>query len=83
MPFKFPVSGYWMYKFRNVTAETMTDDDKIVFPDDVINGTVTVEEDKASTKFTELQMEWNSYLSIASMIPNVTFLLLNAVFGHR
>ena len=27
---------------------------------------------------TPLQKKWNSYLSIASMIPNVTFLLLNA-----
>ena len=32
---------------------------------------------------TPLQKKWNSYLSIASMIPNVTFLLLNAAFGHR
>ncbi len=32
---------------------------------------------------TPLQIKWNSYLSIASMIPNVTVLLLNAVFGHK
>jgi hypothetical protein len=31
----------------------------------------------------DLQTKWASYLSIASMIPNVTFLLLNAVFGHK
>lgn len=30
-----------------------------------------------------LQVQWGSYLSIASMIPNVTFLLLNAIIGHR
>ena len=32
---------------------------------------------------TPLQVKWNSNLSIASMIPNVTFLLINAAFGHR
>jgi hypothetical protein len=32
---------------------------------------------------TDLQIKWNSYLSIASMIPNVTFLLLNAAIGHK
>ncbi len=37
---------------------------------------------KPSEKMSQLQLEWGSYLSIASMIPNVTFLLLNAAFGH-
>uniref|UniRef100_A0A0K2TVN0 Uncharacterized protein n=2 Tax=Lepeophtheirus salmonis TaxID=72036 RepID=A0A0K2TVN0_LEPSM len=32
---------------------------------------------------TELQDNWNPRLSVASMVPNVTFLTLNAVFGHR
>ena len=32
---------------------------------------------------TPLQVKWNSNLSIAAMIPNVTFLLINAAFGHR
>ena len=30
-----------------------------------------------------MQRMWNSYLAVASMIPNVTMLILNAVFGHR
>jgi len=34
-------------------------------------------------KLSPLQLAWNSYLSIASMVPNVTFLLLNAAVGHR
>ena len=32
---------------------------------------------------TDLQVQWASNLSIASMIPNVTFLLLNAFIGHK
>ena len=31
----------------------------------------------------EMQTNWNSNMAMASMIPNVTFLLLNAVFGHH
>lgn len=31
----------------------------------------------------ELQTNWGSNMAMASMIPNVTFLLLNAVFGHH
>ena len=30
---------------------------------------------------TPLQKKWNSYLSIASMVPRVGFLLFNAAFG--
>ena len=32
---------------------------------------------------TGLQVQWASYLSIASMIPNVLFLFLNALIGHK
>ena len=34
-------------------------------------------------EMTELQKQWASHLSMASMVPNVTFLLLNAVIGHK
>jgi len=30
-----------------------------------------------------LQLKWNSYLSIATTIPNLIMLLLNALFGHK
>ena len=39
--------------------------------------------DGEQTELTDLQKQWASNLSIASMIPNVTFLLLNAVLGHK
>merc|ERR550539_1197570 len=35
------------------------------------------------TPNTEMQKMWNSKMAVASMIPNVTMLILNAVFGHR
>ena len=31
----------------------------------------------------EMQKMWNSRMAVASMIPNVTILILNGVFGHR
>jgi hypothetical protein len=74
------VSGYWQYKFRNVTASATVD----VLPDNF--SLAASEAFTASAKhvpLTALQMQWNSLLSVFSMVPNVTFLLLNAVYGHR
>merc|ERR1719391_51011 len=31
----------------------------------------------------DLAGKWPGYLSVASMVPNVTFLILNGIFGHR
>ena len=31
----------------------------------------------------DLQKAFGGYLAVASMVPNVTFLILNAFFGHR
>ena len=39
--------------------------------------------DAANSTKTDLQLNWPPYLSIASMIPNVLFLKLNAIYGHR
>ena len=36
-----------------------------------------------NTTRSDLQLHWQPYLSIASMIPNVLFLKLNAIYGHR
>ena len=38
---------------------------------------------KTCTPNDEMQKMWNSKMAVASMIPNVTMLILNAVFGHR
>jgi hypothetical protein len=31
----------------------------------------------------DLASVWPGYCAVASMIPNVTFLILNGLFGHR
>jgi len=31
----------------------------------------------------DVQISWGSNMAMASMVPNVTFLLLNASFGHH
>ena len=58
-----------MYKFRD-TSE---------------NSSSVQEQNHQSSpkKYTELQLAWNSYLSISNMIPNLVTLSINAVFGHR
>ena len=71
---QFPVNGYWMYKYRNVS-------DPSNYDPDVPSAHNHTHDDHP--EMSPLQIQWSSYLSIASMIPNVTFLLLNAVFGHR
>ena len=73
---KIAVNKYWMYKFRNTSID--------------LNATISVNEESqngteanAGPELTDLQIQWASYLSIASMIPNVLFLLLNAIIGHK
>ena len=44
---------------------------------------VTVVANSTEIGSNELQQAWGGYLAVASMVPNVTFLILNAVFGHR
>lgn len=46
----------------------------------VPNGT---NDTSVSADLNHLQVEFMSYLSNAAMIPNVTFLVLNGVIGHR
>ena len=64
----FLVPTYWEFKYRNITE----------YPD-----LISFEERNKDYERSDLQKFWPSYLSIASMIPNVLFLKLNAIFGHR
>jgi len=41
------------------------------------NGTIL------STETENLASLWPGYLAVASMVPNVTFLILNGIFGHK
>jgi len=52
-------------------------DDKFRNVTESSNGTIISEETEDLTKL------WPGYLSVASMVPNVLFLILNGVFGHR
>jgi len=65
------VMAYWDYKFRTIESE----DVNIV----TNNGTETGDVGGPN----ELQKAFGGYLAVASMVPNVTFLILNAFFGHR
>ena len=65
-----------MHKWRAVEPEP-----------EFVEGAVVVNEtaggNETATGLNEMQTSWGPYLSIASMVPNVTILLLNAAFGHH
>ena len=61
------VTSYWNYKFRNVSIDNNED---IVDPSD-------------EDELTDLQLLYTSYLAIASNVPNATFVILHALFGHH
>jgi len=74
LPWNFfiSVSAYWNFKYRsqNETYDEYT----------------TVNEETGRTDFpafNSMQSGWGPQVSAASMVPNVTIMLLNAVFGHR
>jgi len=80
------VVAYWNYKFRTVpivsditvlaVTSNVTDD-----VTDLLMGNETAPAD--STPPNEMQKAWGGYLAVASMVPNVTFLILNGVVGHK
>ena len=76
-----------MEKFHNVTHDdiipTSTTTMRPYLDLDLTNVTMTHLDQVQEDKLTDMQLEWNSWLSIASMIPNVVTLKLNAVFGHH
>ena len=63
------VNGYWDYKFRNVSLDCSN-----VNPNCDQNSTAPM---------TNLQKEFTSYLAIAANVPNATFVILHALFGHK
>ena len=64
-----------MHKWRTVETEVIVEAAVAVNGTAETNGTVAA--------LSEMQTSWGPYLSIASMVPNVTILLLNAAFGHH
>jgi len=76
------VAAYWGHKFRtietNATLETELPEETTIYDDAEDDST-----DDLSPGPNKLQNAWNGYLAVAAMVPNVTFLILNAVFGHK
>ena len=64
------ITSYWNYKLRNVNNYNTSLDHSG-------NGA----EDEET--LTELQKIYNSYLSIASMVPYAIFMILHAFLGHK
>ena len=61
------VTTYWNYKFRNVSLDNETVEEQ-------------TNDDEA---LTDLQYLYNTYLAIAANVPNATFVILHALFGHH
>ena len=61
-----------LLKDSNITSQTSSN------AENDVEGTY-----KICTPNDDMQKMWNSKMAVASMIPNVTMLILNAVFGHR
>lgn len=90
LPWNFfiTVHSYWMYKFRDTpvaaqasvaaTAATTT-----TSPSADNQTTAAAAAEEVGVSYNAMQTNWGPQLSVASMVPNVTILLLNAVFGHR
>merc|ERR1719445_1194702 len=82
------VVAYWNYKLRTIVE--ITDGDvptelPIGIEDSgLVTDIVTTEAtETGGYNPNELQKAWGGYLAVASMVPNVTFLILNGVFGHK
>jgi equilibrative nucleoside transporter 1/2/3 len=86
LPWNFFISVhyYWMFKFRTVEDVSPVNDQDAVVTDTVAAVVVAAGNETTPTRgLNELQTQWSSLLAVASMVPNVLFLLLNALFGHR
>lgn len=79
LPWNFFITqnSYWNYRFRHITLENEETET------DGINITVTATNNNSRSDLSDMQKMWNSKMAVASMIPNVTILILNAIFGHR
>jgi len=84
------VNDYWNYKLRTVDVPAATDGIELGSDDDAAdNGSGFVSDNTTESveptgwNPNDLQKAWGGYLAVASMVPNVTFLILNGLFGHR
>ena len=85
------VQDYWNYKFRdidhglqnfNVSQKRFFDNlDRPFYNNNISHTSNIYNQDEGG--LTSLQLRWNSYLSIANMIPKLGILMLNATVGHK
>ena len=85
----FLVQDYWGYKFRHVHDEVSSNiitDYKSNFSNLKANISFVdahIASDTQQNGLPPLQIQWNSHLSIASTVPQIIVLLINASFGHK
>ena len=82
------VQSYWDYKFRNVSDDLCHqngshDSTFIQHADYSSLGNSSLSANDPEKKRTELQLSFNSYLSMTNMIPNLLMLFINATLGHK
>ena len=91
LPWNFfiSVSEYWKYKYRwvNETYDQSLGKTSmcVIFSRPYHSNYFISSLDESISPFfmNDMQRNWGSHLAVASMVPNVTMLLLNAAFGHR
>lgn len=68
LPWNFFITAddYWMYKFRDVNRN-LSDSESLLYK---------------LQKRTRLQVEFTSYISVASAVPNLVFLIFNTAISH-
>ena len=82
------VQAYWDYKFRDVNDDVnhqngSHDTTFLQVAESNSHENMTMLNDESEQKRTELQLSFNSYLSMTNMIPNLMMLFLNAAYGHK
>ena len=76
------MQDYWDYKFRNINHLSHLNQN--ITNCQTVHSSLGINNNDIDQKpLTPLQIQWNSYLSIASTIPQVIVLMLNAIFGHK
>ncbi|GAB6021080.1 hypothetical protein CHUAL_003713 [Chamberlinius hualienensis] len=93
LPWNFFITaqGYWSYKFRDVSADhgavsmsnsTLFQNNSGLLANETFSSNST-DSSGSSAHLTDLQRTFTSYLSVASMVPNTIFLMLNTILSRR
>lgn len=88
LPWNFFITqtSYWNERYRDLSCDGINENSyEVDKTEDLITteGSGDTQANTSCTPNNDMQRMWNSKMAVASMIPNVTMLILNAVFGHR